>query len=207
MKIKYFIAKLIKKLHIPAVKDSKIDKTARVCSGSHLVSVEMGRYSYVGNNCTVADTKIGNFCSIADNCIIGGASHPLHWVSTSPVFYKGKNIMGKHFAELDFPTTQRTIIGNDVWLGSCCLIKSGVMIGDGAVIGMGAVVTKDVGAYEIWGGNPARLIKKRFENGVIDELLQSKWWDMSDEQLMTIAPLFLSVEKSIIHIKGESAYE
>ena len=85
MNIWYLLSKFIKKLHIPSIKNSNIDNTARVCSASHLVNVKIGKYSYVGNFCTVINAQIGNFCSIADNCIIGGASHPISWVSTSPV--------------------------------------------------------------------------------------------------------------------------
>jgi acetyltransferase-like isoleucine patch superfamily enzyme len=118
MIFKYYISKLIKKLHIPALKNSHIDKRSKVCSGSHLVNVKMGKYSYVGNFCTIINTQIGSFCSIASNCIIGGSSHPLDWVSTSPVFHNGKNIMKKNFSKHKYITTQETIIGNDVWMGN-----------------------------------------------------------------------------------------
>jgi len=94
---RYYLSKLIKKLHIPAIKESRIDRTSKVCSGSHLVNVSMSKYSYIGNFCTVLNANIGSFCSIADNVIIGGASHPLEWVSTSPVFHSGKNVMKKIF--------------------------------------------------------------------------------------------------------------
>jgi len=156
--IKYLISKAIKKIHIPAVRDSIVDKTSKVCSGSHLINVKVGRYTYIGNYCTVIDAQIDNFCSIADNCAIGGASHPLDWVSSSPVFHSGKNILRKNFANHQHVTTQRTNIGSDVWIGSNCLIKSGVKIGTGSVIGMGSILTKDVGEYEIWAGNPAHII-------------------------------------------------
>ena len=123
MNIKYLASKLIKKLHIPAIKNSYIDNTSIVCSGSHLVNVNMGRYSYIGNFCTVINVQIGSFCSIADYCIIGGASHPLDWVSTSPVFHDGKNVMKKNFARHKYIASSKTIIGNDVWIGNNCLIK------------------------------------------------------------------------------------
>ncbi len=129
------------------------------------------KYSYIGNYCTVINSEIGKFCSIADNCIIGGANHPIGWVSTSPVFHQGKNVLRKNFSALEFVTTTRTFIGNDVWIGSNCLIKSGIKISDGAVIGMGSVVTKNVGPYEIWAGNPAKMIKGRFADSIIDDLL------------------------------------
>ena len=161
MSIKYLISKFLKKIQIPAIKNSSIDKKSKVCSGSHIVNSSIGKYSYVGNYSTVIDCKIGSYCSIADNCIIGGASHPLNWVSSSPVFYSGKNVLRKNFSEKSYKEFAETIIGNDVWIGSCCLIKGGVTVGDGAVIGMGSVVTHDVPAGEVWAGNLARCLKKK----------------------------------------------
>lgn len=182
-------------MHIPAINNSKIDKTARVCSASHVVSSKMGKYSYIGNSCTVVNASIGNFCSIADNCIIGGASHPIDWVSSSPVFHEGKNIMKKNFSSHEFKTGKETFIGSDVWIGNNCLIKSGVKIEDGAIIGMGSVLTKDVGAFEIWAGNPAQLIRKRFNEDVIKKLIESNWWEWDDDILTQKANYFNNVEK------------
>src|SRR5690606_33723124 len=117
MKLSYIISKLIKKMNIPAIKNSQIHKTSKVCSFSHIVDTKIDRYSYVGNNCTIINSKIGKFCSIADNCIIGGASHPIEWVSTSPVFHSGRNIMRKNFAKHKYISSKETIVGNDVWIG------------------------------------------------------------------------------------------
>lgn len=197
MTLKYIFSKFLKKLQIPAIKDSRIDKTSRVCSGSHLVNVSMQKYSYIGNFCTVINAEIGKFCSIADNCIIGGNSHPLNWVSTSPVFHKGKNIMNKNFSEHEFVTTSRIIIGNDVWLGNNVLIKGGVTIGNGAVIGMGSVVTKSVGDYEIWAGNPAKIIRKRFDEDTIRQLLDIEWWNCQDKVIYNNAIFMNDILKFI----------
>lgn len=204
---RYYLSKLIKKLHIPAIKECKIDKTSKVCSGSHLVNVTMARYSYIGNFCTVLNTNIGAFCSIADNVIIGGASHPLDWVSTSPVFHSGKNVMIKNFYGHSFENTYITNIGNDVWIGNNCLIKAGIKVGNGAVIGMGSVVTKDVGPYEIWGGNPAKLIRKRLSEEKIYELLNTKWWNYDDKKLENLALYFSNVESFINRTKSEGRNE
>ena len=202
MNLRYLISKLIKKIHLPAIKDSCLSKNSRVCPGSHLVKVELDSYSYIGNFCTVINTKVGKFCSIGDNNIIGGASHPMGWVSTSPVFYEGKNILGCNFSNHKFESYKKTIIGNDVWIGNNCLIKGGVEIKNGAVIGMGSVVTKDVGAYEVWAGNPARMIKKRFDNEIIiDMLLKSNWWNYSDDKLVKTALNFNDVEKFIKNLE------
>lgn len=198
MKISYYISKLIKKIQLPAVKKSKIDKTSKICSGSLVVETLMDKYSYIGNFCTVINSSIGKFCSIADNCIIGGAAHPMSWVSTSPVFHHGKNVLKKNFSTHVFETSKKTYIGNDVWIGSNCLIKSGVKISDGAVLGMGSVLTKDVGPYEIWAGNPAKMIKKRFSESIIEKLVNLKWWDYSEENLEKLSNEFNSIEKFIL---------
>lgn len=195
MDIKYLFSKFIKKIYIPAIKKSKIDRTSKVCAGSHIINVNIGKFSYIGNYCTVLTTDIGSFCSIADNCIIGGSSHPIKWVSSSPVFHQGKNTLKKNFAHHNFNTNKKTIIGNDVWLGNNCLIKSGISIGNGAIIGMGSVVTKNVGDYEIWAGNPARLIKKRFDDETISALLESQWWGYNSEKIESLSDVFNDVEK------------
>jgi len=183
MGISYYFAKAIKILHLPAIKNSTIHNTSKVSSATLLVNIIMNKYSFIGSNCTVINTEIGSFCSIADNVIIGGAAHPIDWVSTSPVFHNGKNILKKNFSNHPFKTTERTSIKNDVWIGSNCLIKSGVTIENGAIIGMGSVLTKNVGAYEIWAGNPAKFIRKRFPEDIINDLIKIAWWEWDDSAL------------------------
>ena len=100
MGISYYYSKLIKKMQIPAIKDSKIDKKAKICTGAHILNAIVNKYSYVGNYTTVIDCEIGKFCSIADNCVIGGMSHPLDWVSTSPVMYQGRHCLKTNFSDL-----------------------------------------------------------------------------------------------------------
>lgn len=180
MNIIYIISKLLKKLRIAAIKNSIIHKTSKVCSASTVVNSKIDKYTYIGNNSTIIETEIGSFCSIADNVIIGGASHPLYWVSTSPVFLEGKNILNNNFQKHQYNPYLKTYIENDVWIGNNCLIKSGVKIETGSVIGMGAVLTKNVGPYEIWAGNPAKFIKKRFDEETIKMLLSTNWWSESD---------------------------
>lgn len=121
---------------------------------------------------------IGKFCSIsAQVTILLGGNHRTDWISTYPF-----NVLGSEFPEAKniegHPSTKgNVIIKNDVWIGREVIILSGVTIGNGAVIAAGSVVTKDVGDYEIWGGNPARFIKKRFDDETIAKLLELNWWD------------------------------
>ena len=188
MNLKYMIAKGLKRLlNPPALRNCTIDKTAKVCPKSELSRVSLGRYSYIGSDCFMVNAKIGAFCSIADNVVIGGATHPMQYVSTSPVFHKGKNILKKNFATHDSIKTPQSQIENDVWIGMGSFVKAGITIHDGAVIGMGSVVTHDVPAYEIWAGNPARMIRKRFDTDVADRLEKTKWWDLEDSKIEKLA--------------------
>ncbi len=172
------------------LQEAVVDKTAAICSGVRFYRGKIGKYSYIGNNSFVSDTDIGSFTSISTDCYIGGTSHPTDWVSTSPVFHKWENIMKKNFARNEFEIFKRTTIGNDVWIGNRVMIKAGVKIADGAVIGMGSIVTKDIGPYEIWAGNPARLIRKRFEDETIDALEKMKWWEWDDNKIEKYAEKF-----------------
>lgn len=172
------------------LQEAVVDKTAAICSGVRFYRGKIGKYSYIGNNSFVSDTDIGSFTSISTDCYIGGTSHPTDWVSTSPVFHKWENIMKKNFARNEFEIFKRTTIGNDVWIGNRVMIKAGVKIADGAVIGMGSIVTKDIGPYEIWAGNPARMIRKRFEDETIDALEKMKWWEWDDNKIEKYAEKF-----------------
>lgn len=188
MNLKYMIAKGLKRLlNPPALRNCTIDKTAKVCPRSELSRVSLGRYSYIGSDCFMVNTKIGAFCSIADDVVIGGATHPIQYVSTSPVFHKGKNILKKNFATHDFIKTPQTLIENDVWIGMGSFVKAGVTIHNGAVIGMGSIVTHDVPAYEIWAGNPAKIIRKRFSEDYSERLSTTEWWNLEDSKIEELA--------------------
>lgn len=182
----YYWSKLIKKLPSSAIKNSVFEKPSKVEARSTVINASMGRYSYCGYSCTIINCQIGRYCSIADNVKIGLADHPLNWVSTSCAFYRGKDSIPKDLAKLDFhPTTQKkTIIGNDVWIGTDVIIKAGVQIGNGSVIGMGTVVTKDVPAYSIVCGVPAKVVRMRFGNEIISRLEKSEWWNLSPEEII-----------------------
>ena len=185
--IKYLIAKLLKKIRLSSVKNSKIARTSKIGSGSNVANSTMDRYSFCGYDCDINNAVIGSFCSIASNVRIGGAMHPVDWVSMSPVFYSGRDSVKKKFSRFDRPADKVTYIGSDVWIGDGAIIKQGVHIGVGAVIGMGSVVTKDVPPYTIVAGNPAHVIRKRFSDDIINRLLESRWWEMSDSQLKILA--------------------
>lgn len=203
-RISFYLSKILKiGLNPPALRKCTIDKKSKVCSGSELTEVKMGKYSYIGNKCFVVKTSIGNFCSIADKCCIGGANHPIDRVSSSPVFHEGKNILKTNFSNFKKITTPQTIIGNDVWIGMGCYIKAGVKIGDGAVLGMGSVLTKDIPPYEIWAGNPAKKIRDRFEKDIVEKLSNIQWWNYDDMTIKEKANLFENIEEFIKSELGE----
>jgi acetyltransferase-like isoleucine patch superfamily enzyme len=142
-----------------------------------LTKVGLGDFSYIANHCTISYTEIGKYCSIGPNVKIAPGRHPSAiFVSTHPSFLKRNFAANSGYAG-NLPVT----IGNDVWIGANALIIDGVSIGDGAIIGANAVVTKDVSPYCIVGGVPAKVIRKRFADEQIAQLLEFKWWDKSEE--------------------------
>ena len=191
----FFINKFIKLIHRPALRDCEIDKTASIGMASNCIRVKMGRYSYMGFYNSVSDTKIGSFCSIASYCAIGGGKHPMNAVSTSPVFYAGRNSLGKNFSNISEEGNQGVEIGNDVWIGEAVFINDGVKVGTGAVIGAHSVVTKDVPPYAIVAGAPARILRYRFDEDTIQRLLDSKWWEWPEDELAKKAEFFDSPER------------
>ena len=130
---------------------------------------------------------IGKFCAIARGIefIMNGANHRMNAVTTYPF-----NILGHGWEKVtpdlkDLPFKGDTVVGNDVWIGQNVTVMPGVHIGDGAIIAANSVVTRHVPAYHIAGGNPAGVIKKRFEDDLIDHLLRIKWWDWPVEKIFT----------------------
>ena len=131
-----------------------------------------------------ANLTIGKFCSIANGVTIFlGGNHRTDWISTYPF-----NKMPHNFPEAinikGHPASKgNVVIGNDVWIGRNVTILSGVTIGNGAVIATSAVVTKNIGPYEIWGGNPAKKLKMRFDANKIKYLENLRWWDWDIEKI------------------------
>lgn len=202
--ISYLYSKIFKKyLRGKSIRDSIIDSTSLINSGSSILNSSIGKYSYCGYDCEINHAIIGNYCSLANDVIIGGEEHPMNWLSTSPVFQNVKHSgPRKRFAKHTLPNSKCTFIGSDVWVGNRAIIKQGVKIGHGAIIGAGAVVTKNVPPYAIVGGVPANIIKFRFDQDTIDFLLISEWWNWSDEKIQHYAYLFADPKKLIDELKN-----
>ena len=203
MTLSYLYAKFVRRYFIgKAIIRSHIDKTATIASGSNVVETTMGKYSYSGYDCQLIACDIGAFCSISDHVFIGGAEHPLDWVSTSSIFQDVKHSGSvKRFARHKVPDTKRTVIGSDVWIGHGASIKQGVIIGHGAVVGTGAVVTHDVPPYAVVAGVPARIVKYRFDETTIQLLLDSRWWETSDTVIQKAAPYLHNPQQFISILK------
>ena len=133
---------------------------------------------------------IGKFCQIAAGTefVMNGANHQMNAVSTFPFYtLEGWNMPPPEHADL--PIKGDTVIGNDVWIGQNAVILPGVKIGDGAIIGANSVVGHDISPYTIAAGNPARVIRKRFDEELTDLLLRFRWWDKSIEEIDRLIPL------------------
>lgn len=152
--------------------------------------VTMGAFSYT-HSVLPSVVEVGRYTSIAKGMTVMGAQHPFWWSSTSPVFYNQQAMAQTYMhdnqisvAKQEFRSSKATIrIGNDVWIGENVTLAHGVQIGNGAVIASNAVVTKDVAAYTIVGGLPAKKIRDRFDSGVSQKLLETRWWDYGPEQV------------------------
>lgn len=172
--------------------------------------VRVGRHTYGHDGRTFpmftegARIEIGSFCSFApDVRVLGGGEHVTNRASTFPLnarLYDPHRRTGP-----DATDTGPTVIGNDVWLGLGATILSGVVIGDGAVIGAGAVVARSVPAYGVVAGNPARLMRYRFELQIRERLLDLRWWDWSDAEIRARERWFLSdVETFVAEMERRS---
>lgn len=174
-------------------------------------NIIVGEYSYYsGNNfesCVThlydfIDDKliIGKFCQIGANVefVMNGANHQMNAVSTYP-FYIFNGWKQDPPSIKDLPIKGYTIIGNDVWIGEGVTILPGVKIGDGVIIGKCSLVTKDIPPYSIVGGNPAKIIKKRFDDEMINLLLELKWWDKSIKEINELIPLLAN--SNIAYVK------
>jgi len=148
--------------------------------------IEIGAFSDVGGilgEGRINGVRIGRYCSIAAGCSLGLQQHPTRFLSSSARQYFGNCCGWDSFAgsvSLRPFTLNRpgpVVIENDVWIGSNALVMGGIKIGDGAIVAAGAVVTNDVPPYAIVGGVPAKIIRYRFDEATIQELLELKWWD------------------------------
>jgi virginiamycin A acetyltransferase len=186
------------------ITDSHISAKAKISGPAQISDSEVGDYSYIARGSSISLTKIGKFCSIGTNLSCGYGIHPTNGLSTSPVFYSLAKQNGTTFSKTNKITENLPItIGNDVFIGMNVTILDGVTISDGAIIGAGAVVSKDIPPYAIAVGSPIRVIKYRFDEQTISDLLKIKWWDFDTEKLQDVEKDFFNTPEFIRKFKRE----
>jgi phosphonate metabolism protein (transferase hexapeptide repeat family) len=178
------------------VRASKLGVYTEVGARTRLLEVVLDDYSYIVNDADAAYTTIGKFCSIAAMTRINPGNHPMQRASQSHFTYRSASYFPEEANESEFFEWRRghaVAIGHDVWIGHGAMVLPGRSIGNGAVVAAGAVVTKDVPAYAIVAGNPARQVRQRFSSTIAERLQQLGWWNWSHEQLRTALPDFRSL--------------
>ena len=162
------------------------------------------RHGGIGSHSDISGCDIGKYFAISARCSIGRSNHPTDWLSISEFQYRNvKEILFESISDSSlkkWDSTKRTKIGNDVWIGDSSVILKGLSIGNGSIVGAGSVVTKNIGNYEIFAGNPAKKIKNRFSESICEELNKLEWWDkLAFKDLEGIE--FDNIEKAIDQIK------
>ena len=152
-------------------------------------NVDVGLYSY--GSCfrktfnAGGKVKVGRYCSLANNVSYISFEHPVNYISTSPYFFENYYTEKYNVHINDMEKYQSLLIGNDVWIGvNVTILSKCHNIGNGAIIGAGSVVTRDVPAYAIVAGNPAKVIRYRFDRDTIEKIEKSQWWEKTPKELM-----------------------
>lgn len=192
------------------VQGSTLGAYCEVGARTILLDVTMGDYSYVVNDAQITYTSIGKFCSIAAMTRINPGNHPMHRATQAHFTYRASAYFSGESDEAEFFAWRKehhVNIGHDVWIGHGAIVLPGRSIGTGAVVAAGAIVTKDVPAYTIMAGNPARPVKRRFPEEVAERLIRLSWWDWNHEALRVALPDFrrLAIEEFLD--KYESALD
>ena len=181
----------------------EINKSTKIGKRYSLYNVKIGFGSAVGPNATISHTEIGKFCSLGPNLLCGWGIHPTNGISINPSFYSTAKQNGFTFSKTNkIEERKKIIIGNDVFIGANVTVLDGVVINDGAIIGAGAVVSKNIPAYAIAVGCPIQIIKYRYNEEIIKELIDLKWWNQNDEVFQKVEEYFFEVDKFIYYMRN-----
>lgn len=186
-----------------AISNSSLGEYAVLFKNVFIYKSKIGAHTYIQEDSKVYNSDIGPFCSIASSVVIGLVGHPTHLISTHPAFYDNTQPLPYFMVEeLKYQApVEKTIVGADVWIGHGAFLKSGITVGTGSIIAAGAVVTGDVAPYSIVGGIPAKEIKKRFDEKLCNDLLESRWWEQPKEKLKNFSAYFNDPEKFLVELK------
>lgn len=162
------------------VLDSTLGRYTEIGPGSRILNVELGDYSYCDRYADLANTVVGKFSNIAGFVRIGATDHPLDKATLHHFSYRSAKYWDDIEDDADWfakRRSRRATIGHDTWIGHAAQVKPEVTVGHGAVVAAGAIVTKDVPAYAIVAGVPARVIRLRQPAGIAERMMNLAWWD------------------------------
>lgn len=168
------------------VRQSRLGSWTDIGPRVQIAESEIGDYTYFAGDASVIYSTFGKYCSIASHVRINPGNHPKwrvmqHHCTYRKIRYGFDTVNDEDF--FDWRRNDRVEIGHDVWLGHGVIVLPGVKIGTGAVIGSGSIVTKDIPPYSIAVGVPSRVIKSRFDEGTVEKIMQTGWWDWDRQTL------------------------
>lgn len=182
---------------------SHIDGNLTIDTDSCINKCTIRRYFGLGCFSYVANSHIGRYCTFGARVSVGAFSHPTDWLSIHEFQYRNTSqLYGATILDGDVnisPANAPTRIGSDVWIGDNASVRTGVTLGHGAIVGLGAVVVSDVPPYAIVGGNPAKVLRYRFDEATITALLELAWWEFDIEHLKGID--FSSVQLAVTSLR------
>jgi len=186
--------------------DSELEGNSDVGDFTCINRSVISSYSGIGVLTYISDSEVGRYAMVGSRVSVGGFEHPTNWLSVAP-FQWGQSIekwdvsqdTKKKLQMNTKPNYLKTIIGPDCWIGNNSVVLSGVKLGVGCVIGAGSVVTRDVKNYDIVVGNPARVLRQRFDSKTIMKLIESKWWELPLEKIANLN--FANINESLKKIQ------
>lgn len=179
---------------------SELESNISINRQNYILKSKIGKFTYTGMGSSIRTAEVGRFCSLAWNVSVGGGNHVFDHVTTSPLWrfamldesninHEANKALKARYGEFG-----SCIVGNDVWIATNAVILRNVKIGNGAIIGAGAVVTKDVEPYSIVAGIPAKKIKMRFDDKIIEALGEIQWWNWPVEVIRANVDLIYSTK-------------